>query len=93
MIGMDGWQWYDNDPRKTFEARTLTALAQYQNKFKKTAQVCLVNPKDAEGQNLDAISKSCGVTVRAARQVLPGHFWAGVETEIEAQHESPQPNE
>lgn len=81
MIGMIGLQWYDGSSRP-FEVRLLAALAHYQNKFKKAAEVCLVNPKDADGQDLDAISKSCGVTVRAVRQVIVSHFWMGVETEM-----------
>ena len=82
MIQMVGMLWYAIDPRQSLAKKIAAAMEYHQKKYKRQAPMCLVNPKDAEGNDLAAIEKELGIVVRAVRIVTPGHLWLGEEKEI-----------
>lgn len=84
MIGqMVGLQWYDASS-KTLEEKAKTAMAQYKHKIGKSALICLVSIKDADGADFDALSKACGVPVRSVTILPKHHLWVGEEVEVQA---------
>ena len=83
MIAMIGMLWYDADPRRTLAEKIAAAMAYHQKKYGQLAPICLVNTKDAEGNDLAAVGKELNLVVRAVRIVSPSHLWLGEEKEIE----------
>lgn len=81
MIAMIGMQWYDADPMKSLAKKIAAAMDYHEKKYGQRAPICLVNIKDAEGNDLAAIGKECNVVVRAVRIVSQSHLWLGEEKE------------
>jgi hypothetical protein len=72
-----GWMWFDDDEKRTFEEKVRLAVQHYRDKFGHAPNVCFVNEK-----LLTEDEQQCGrVRVVAARNVMPGYFWLGVEKE------------
>lgn len=86
---MHGLLWFDNDPKTSLTQKIQAALVAYKQKSESrnqrgdyglpTAELCLINPKNAEGLDLENVSKDCGLVVRAFRGVMSNHFWIGAE--------------
>lgn len=72
MIGM---LWFNNDPAKPLPEKIGEAAAYYRTKYGAVANVCIVNPKTL-GDEQPIIN---GVTVKASKQIMPNHFFVGVE--------------
>jgi hypothetical protein len=70
-----GLLWFDNDKTKPLPEKIGEAAAYYRTKYGGHPNVCLVNPKTL-GDEQPAVS---GVKVSASRQVMPNHFFVGVE--------------
>lgn len=82
MYAMNGMLWFDNDPKSSVEEKIKKAVAYYLKKYEVKAEVCLINPSQAQGLELEKISVACGVTVRTFTGVTPSHFWVGVEEKV-----------
>lgn len=83
MIDMIGMLWYDADPKRQLAEKIIAAMAYHQKKYGRRAQICLVNTKDAEGNDLAAVGRELNLVVRAVRIVSPSHLWLGEEREVE----------
>ncbi|MBI3363010.1 MAG: hypothetical protein HY023_18055 [Chloroflexi bacterium] len=69
-----GMLWFDDSNRKLDE-KIGRAVAHYKEKYGQLPTLCVVNPTTLNG-GLDA---AAGVQIKAARNVLPNHFWIGVD--------------
>ncbi len=69
-----GMLWFDDGPT-TLKDKVSQAAAFYEQKFGEKPTHCLVNPKTLNGGEGDV----AGVTVRKARNVMPNHYWIGIE--------------
>lgn len=65
-----GWLWFDDDPKTSLEEKIGQAAARFGQKFGRPPRLCYVSQK-ALGDRSPAAG---GVQVRAASNVLPGHF-------------------
>lgn len=83
MIAMIGMLWYDANPKRQLAEKIATAMAYHQKKYGRRAPICLVNTKDAEGNDLAAVGRELNLVVRAVRIVSPSHLWLGEEREVE----------
>lgn len=72
MIGM---LWFNNDPKTDLADKIRQAADYYAQKYGKHPTVCLVNPKTL-GEQAPAVD---GVKVAPSRQVMPNHFFVGIE--------------
>lgn len=68
-----GMLWFDDDDRRTLEARLERAAHYYEAKYGSRPTVCVLHPSMALGQ------ARCigGMDIEAANTVLPHHFWLG----------------
>lgn len=72
-----GMLWLDDDKKSSLDDKIRRAAAYYQDKYGQQPNVCLVNRSTlAKEKRVDAIQ------VQPANNVLPNHFWVGVETAI-----------
>jgi hypothetical protein len=69
-----GMLWFDDDPRRGLEEKVTRAVAHYKEKYGQMPSLCFVNPGTLNG----GPDHAAGVQIRAARTVLPNHFWVGV---------------
>jgi hypothetical protein len=69
--------WFDNDAGRQLEEKIMRAAAHYRQKYGRLPTVCYVNPAALNGGE----RRASEVEVRAARTVLPHHFWLGVAEE------------
>ena len=69
-----GLLWYDNDPKRSLEAKIVAAVERYEAKFGKRPNACYVNPASL---NAGAVQVK-GLRVVGAENVLPHHFFVGV---------------
>ncbi len=69
-----GMLWFDNDKQADLVTKIQRAASYYHTKYGKAPNLCLVNPKTLG----DASIKKNGIEIKAARSVLPNHFWLGV---------------
>ncbi len=69
-----GMLWFDDDPRRKLEEKIARAVAHYKDKYGQLPTLCFVNPKALNG----GPDLAAGVQIKAARNVLPNHFWIGV---------------
>lgn len=70
---MTGMLWFDNDPKRSLEAKVQQAAEQYRKKKGQTPNLCCVHP------SLARVEKIGDVTIRAMREMMPNHFLIGVE--------------
>ena len=73
-----GLLWFDDDPRKTLEAKIQQAAARYHEKFGNAANTCYVNPAVATAHSIPGDNDS-GLRELPARSVRPNYFWLGVD--------------
>jgi hypothetical protein len=69
-----GMLWLDDDKRTTIEEKISRAAAYYQHKFGQAPDTCLVNTGVLK-EELDVGA----IHVSPARNVLPHHFWIGID--------------
>ena len=69
-----GMLWFDNDPNIEITAKVKRAINYYHSKYGHTPDLCYVHPSMVEKFAL----KSNGIEIRTDKQVLPNHFWLGV---------------
>jgi hypothetical protein len=69
-----GLMWYDDDPRKTLDAKIEQAIARYHEKYGHAPNACYVNPAAVAIEN-----RHNGMRVIPARTIRPGYLWVGVE--------------
>jgi hypothetical protein len=77
-----GMLWFDDGPN-SLKDKVSQAVAFYEQKFGEKPTHCLVHPNTLNGGGGDI----AGVTVRKARNVMPNHYWIGIE-EIPAEKKS-----
>ena len=69
-----GMLWFDNDPKTDLPAKVVRAAAYYQKKYGCSPNLCFVHPS-----MLQVEAKKTGeIELRPSRQVLPNHFWLGM---------------
>jgi hypothetical protein len=73
----EGLLWFDNDPHRKLSDKINRAVVRYQVKFGRRPTICYLNLTDFEGQPEEVD----GIQLRTAPNVLPHHFWIGVENE------------
>ena len=69
-----GMLWFDDGPTK-LQDKVSQAVAFYEQKFGEKPTHCLVHPNTLNGGEGDV----AGVAVRKARNVMPNHYWIGIE--------------
>jgi hypothetical protein len=69
-----GMLWFDDGP-KPLQEKVAQAVAFYEDKFGNKPTHCLVHPTTLNGG--EGLVGS--VLVRKARNVMPNHYWIGVE--------------
>lgn len=77
-----GMLWFDDGPN-SLKDKVSQAVAFYEQKFGEKPTHCLVHPNTLNGGEGDI----AGVSVRKARNVMPNHYWIGIE-EIPAEKKS-----
>ncbi|HSN77517.1 MAG TPA: hypothetical protein VL334_20795 [Anaerolineae bacterium] len=74
-----GWLWFDDDPKTSLEDKVSQASARFRQKFGWPPRICYVSYKALAEPLAPGI-----VQVRAASNVLPGHFLFVVEERVAA---------
>lgn len=74
--------WFDGDKNASLVAKVQKALAYYTKKYQRRAELCLINDIDAQGVDVEEVSKACGITVKPAKNVLRFHLWMEVEESL-----------
>jgi len=69
-----GMLWFDDSPNSLRE-KVSQAVAFYQDKFGEKPTHCLVHPSTLNGSE----GVIAGVQVREARNVMPNHYWIGID--------------
>ena len=69
-----GMLWLDDDKKTSFEEKIRQAAEYYLQKFGRRPDTCIVN-KSMLAEELSVGS----IQVYPARNVLPNHFWMGIE--------------
>lgn len=69
-----GMLWFDNDPKTDLPTKVTRAAAYYQRKYGLTPNLCFVHPSMLQPEEPPAN----GIELRPSRQVLPNHFWLGL---------------
>lgn len=71
----EGLLWYDNDPQRKLVDKVQQAARCYQAKLRHKPTVCYINA----GEFNTKIDKISGIHLKPATNVLPHHFFVGVE--------------
>jgi len=69
-----GMLWFDNDPKTDLPTKVNRAAAYYQRKYGCSPNLCFVHPSMLQKEE----PKADGIEMRPSRQVLPNHFWLGM---------------
>lgn len=71
--------WYDDNPKKTVNAKIDEAVLRYKQKFGKAPSICKLNEKmQGEDVNLSE-NQVAGVKVQPAKNIPQNYFWIGNE--------------
>jgi hypothetical protein len=70
-----GMLWFD-DSSTALQDKVSQAVSFYQDKFGETPTHCLVHPQTLKEEAEGIVA---GVQVRTARNVMPNHYWIGVD--------------
>jgi hypothetical protein len=70
-----GMLWFD-DSSTPLPDKVSQAVTFYQDKFGEKPTHCLVHPATLSGEGEGLVA---GVQVRTARNVMPNHYWIGVD--------------
>lgn len=68
-----GMLWLDDDKQTTLEDKVLRAADYYRDKYGQAPDMCLVNKAMVDGEQ-----RVGPIRIRPAKNVLPHHFWVGV---------------
>lgn len=68
-----GMMWLDDDKKIALEEKVRRAADYYRDKYGRSPDICLVNQAMLEEEK-----KVGTIQVLPARNVLPNHFWLGV---------------
>ena len=72
-----GLLWFDNGSQRSLKEKIGKAVSHYLQRFGDKPTVCYMHP-----DTLDADFNSLkGVRLKTAMNVLPHHFWVGMETD------------
>jgi len=70
-----GMLWFDDSPT-ALQDKVSQAVSFYRDKFGETPTHCLVHPQTLKEEAEGIVA---GVQVRTARNVMPNHYWIGVD--------------
>jgi len=70
-----GLLWFDNDPKRSLEDKISAGAERYVAKFGVRPNACFVNPAVLEKEK----AQIEGLQVLTAQNILPHHFWLGVQ--------------
>jgi hypothetical protein len=70
----EGMLWYDDDEGRTLEEKVRRAADYYRNKYGRSPDLCLVNPRALNGRSVEVSQ----ITLRAASNILMHHLLIGV---------------
>ena len=76
-----GMLWFDDGPAPIKE-KVSQAVEFYSDKFGKKPTHCLVHPSTLDGRE----GVIAGVSVRQAKNVMPNHYWVGVDEKARRNH-------
>ncbi|HEX9114606.1 MAG TPA: hypothetical protein VGA61_00940 [Anaerolineae bacterium] len=77
-----GLLWYDSDPHRGLTAKVEAAAHRYQERFGSFPNTCYVNQTELSDPTAAVTlpgASAGSLRVLPARNVLPHHFWVGVE--------------
>ncbi len=77
-----GLLWFDNDPARGLTMKVADAARRYQEKFGAPPDTCYVNQAALGGSALTigaGPSQAAALRIVPATNILPHHFWIGVE--------------
>ncbi len=77
-----GLLWFDNNPARELTAKVEDAARRYKDKFGVAPNTCYVNKGAITGDSLMVALESVKgkrVRILPAPNILPHHFWIGVE--------------
>ncbi len=77
-----GMLWFD-DSKRTLPEKVKIAATQFQKKYGRTPDLCLVNPNMMTEASDVVPHYGVDIHVRPYRPVLPGHLWIGIDEEPE----------
>lgn len=72
-----GMLWHDNDPKASLDAKLQRALAYYRKKYGQEPNKVVIHPRMAPPK----LPEVPGVVIETSREILPNHFWIGVNDE------------
>ena len=78
--------WFDNDKQYDLNIRVNRAASYYRNKYGQKPNLCYVHPcmisannlEDTNGREKTESSKSTEVEIKESIEILPNHFWIGI---------------
>ena len=83
-----GLLWFDNGSQRSLKEKINNAVSHYAHRFGDRPTVCYMHP-----DTLDADFNSLkGVRLKTATNVLPHHFWVGMETDSQQPANGNVPN-
>ena len=74
-----GLLWYDGDPNRGLVAKIEDAARRYREKFGQTPDTCYINSSVLAVVGAPNVVSNMAVRVVPATNILPNHFWVGVE--------------
>lgn len=75
-----GLLWFDNRPDAPLEEKIRQAALRYRQKFGRPPNCCYVHPNTLTGASKDSVQvNGFAVRVIPIGNVLPHHFWIGLE--------------
>ena len=76
----EGLLWFDDDPERELREKVARAAARYKRKFGRAPNRCYVNERALDDGDLQV-----GVIkVMSMPNILPHHFWLGIDDNKEA---------
>ena len=69
-----GMLWYDNSPT-ALKDRVKQAASYYSDKYGRKPNLCFVHPEMLQADE----GEVNGIVIRKGKQIMPGHFWIGVD--------------
>ncbi len=70
--------WYDDNPKKSLNAKIDEAVLRYKQKYGTVPNVCMLSDK-TQASDYSNIGSNLGIEVRTAKNVQQNYFWIGRE--------------
>ena len=83
-----GLLWFDNGSQRSLKEKIGNAVNHYTRRFGDKPTVCYMHP-DALDADFNSLK---GVRLKTATNVLPHHFWVGMETDPQQSGNGKAPN-